>query len=52
MGKKKNYRFWRWLILMIVRVDKLYALAWGIVVLLVLICLKNDLVTLVVRLLS
>ncbi|MBR3675989.1 MAG: hypothetical protein IKN71_02525 [Alphaproteobacteria bacterium] len=50
MGKKKNYRFWRWLILTIVRVDKLYALTWGIVILLVLACIKSDLASLLARL--
>jgi len=50
MCEKKNYRFWRWLILTIVRVDKLYALTWGIVILLVLACLKCDLASLLTRL--
>lgn len=44
MGKKKNYQFWRWLILSIVRIKKLYALAWGIVILLIIAGLKSDLV--------
>ncbi len=44
MGKKKNYQFWRWLILSIVRIKKLYALTWGIVILLIIAGLKTDLV--------
>lgn len=44
MGKKKNYQFWRWLILSIVRIKKLYALAWGIVILLIIAGLKTDII--------
>ncbi len=44
MGKQKRYQFWRWLILSIVRIKKLYALTWGIVILLIIVCLKTDLV--------
>ncbi len=44
MGKKKNYQFWRWLILSIVRIKKLYALVWGIVILLIIAGLKTDLI--------
>ena len=43
MGKKKNYQFWRWLILTVARTKKLYALAWGVVILLIIACLKTDL---------
>lgn len=46
MGKKKHYQFWRWLILTIVRIKKLYALAWGVVILLIIACLKTDVVRL------
>ena len=46
MGKKKHYQFWRWLILTIARTKKLYALAWGIVILLITACLKTDFVRL------
>ena len=42
MGKNKNYQFWRWLILSIVRIKKLYALTWGIILLLVVVCFKAD----------
>ncbi|MBP5215828.1 MAG: hypothetical protein J6039_04645 [Alphaproteobacteria bacterium] len=51
MGKKKQYRFWRWLILSIVRIPKLYVLVWGILVVLALLGFKNDIWSLV-RLLS
>ena len=47
MGKKKNYQFWRWLILSVVRIKKLYALTWGIIVLLIVVCLKTDLARLI-----
>ena len=40
--KKSGYRFWRWLIVQIVRVPKLYVLAWGIVILLFIACVKTD----------
>ena len=46
MGKQKRYQFWRWLILTIVRIKKLYALAWGVVILLIIACLKTDMVRL------
>ncbi len=46
MGKQKRYQFWRWLILSIVRIKKLYTLTWGIVILLIIVCLKTDLVRL------
>ncbi|MBQ9271107.1 MAG: hypothetical protein IJ218_02430 [Alphaproteobacteria bacterium] len=42
MAKKKNYQFWRWLILTIARTKKLYALAWGIILLLLVACLKTE----------
>lgn len=42
MGKKKHYQFWRWLILTIVRIKKLYALTWGVIILLIIACLKTD----------
>ena len=42
--KKQKYQFWRWLILTIVRIKKLYALTWGIIILLTIACLKTDLV--------
>lgn len=40
--KKSGYHFWRWLIVQIVRVPKLYVLAWGIVILLFIACVKTD----------
>lgn len=42
MKKKKHYQFWRWLILSIVNIKKLYALAWGIIFLLIIAFLKTD----------
>ncbi|MBO6281511.1 MAG: hypothetical protein J6N49_03150 [Alphaproteobacteria bacterium] len=53
MGNKKSkYHFWRWLILQIVRVPKLYMLAWGVVILLIIACLKADLIALLSGILS
>lgn len=51
MRKKKQeikhpYRFWRWLILSVARIKRLYFLAWGIIVLLIALCLKSDILTL------
>ncbi|MBQ7632879.1 MAG: hypothetical protein IJS88_02035 [Alphaproteobacteria bacterium] len=43
MKNKRHYQFWCWLILTIVRIRKLYALTWGIVILLIIACLKTDL---------
>jgi len=39
---KHKYWFWRWIILSIVRFDKLYFLVWGILILGMVICFKND----------
>ena len=44
MNRKKQYQFWRWLILSVVRIKKLYALVWGIIILLIVLGLKTDLV--------
>lgn len=53
MGNKKSkYHFWQWLILQIVRVPKLYVLAWGIVILLIVACLKTDIAVLLNGILS
>ncbi|MEE6207855.1 MAG: hypothetical protein VZR95_07375 [Alphaproteobacteria bacterium] len=53
MGNKKSkYHFWQWLILQIVRVPKLYVLAWGIVILLIIAFLKADLSLLLSGILS
>lgn len=53
MGNKKSkYHFWQWLILQIVRVPKLYVLAWGIIVLLILACMKTDIAVLLSGILS
>lgn len=40
--KKHEYRFWRWLILSIVQIPRLYVLVWGIVLLTALIVIKID----------
>lgn len=44
MNKKDRhqYRFWRWLILSVVRIPKLYVLAWGILILLLATVLRTD----------
>lgn len=42
-SKKHEYRFWRWLILSIVRIPKLYILVWGIMFLAALAVIKIDL---------
>lgn len=48
MGRKKQrYRFWRWLILTVLRFPKLYALVWGIIILTAVVCLKCDIIGLV-----
>lgn len=51
-NKKSDYHFWRWLIMQIVRVPKLYVLAWGIVILLIIACLKTELAVLLSGILS
>ena len=43
--KQKNRchcHFWRWLILSVVRIPKLYVLAWGILILLLTTVLRTD----------
>ena len=45
--KKGKYKFWRWLILTVLRFPKLYALTWGIIILLALMCMKMDIATLI-----
>jgi len=40
--KKMCCYFWRWLILSIIRFPKLYALVWGILILLSIVFLKTD----------
>ena len=49
---KQKYWFWRWIILCIVRFDKLYFLVWGIIVLGMLACLKTDVTSLIGELLK
>ena len=51
-NKKSDYHFWQWLIMQIVRVPKLYVLAWGIVILLIIACLKTELAVLLSGILS
>lgn len=43
MGKHREYHFWRWLILSIVNIPKLYVLVWGVLFVLAVIGLKTDL---------
>lgn len=43
---KQPYRFWRWLILSIARIRRLYFLAWGIIALLIALCFKSDILML------
>lgn len=45
-SKKQHYGFWRWLILTIIRFPKLYALAWGIIILATVIFLQGDVLNL------
>lgn len=54
MGKNKQsrYHFWQWLIMQVVRIPKLYVLAWGIVILLIIACLKTELAVLLSEILS
>ena len=40
--KKQKYNFWRWLILTIARIKRLYFLAWGIVILLIVAFFRTD----------
>lgn len=44
---KQKYWFWRWIILSVVRFDKLYFLAWGILILGMIACFKADLTGLI-----
>ena len=39
---KQPYHFWQWLILSIARIKRLYFLAWGIVILLIIALYKTD----------
>ncbi len=41
-NKKQKYNFWRWLILTIARIKRLYFLAWGIVILLIVAFFRAD----------
>ena len=43
---KQKYWFWRWIILSIIRFNKLYFLAWGILILSMLFCFKDDIAAL------
>ncbi len=43
--QKCKCNFWRWLILTIARIKRLYFLVWGIVILLITACLKTDIVS-------
>jgi len=54
MAKKDRhqYRFWRWLILSVVNIRKLYVLVWGMIALCALAVLKGDVITLICGLLQ
>jgi cytochrome c oxidase subunit IV len=49
MAKKSGHRywFWRWIIMSIVRFNKLYFLVWGVLFLLTVISLKTDILNLI-----
>jgi len=49
---RHQYRFWRWLILSVVSIPKLYVLAWGIIFLCALAVLKGDVIGLIDELLQ
>lgn len=51
-NNKQHYRFWRWLILTIIRTPKLYILTWGIIILIALVCLKINMATVLTGILS
>lgn len=44
--KKQKYNFWRWLILTIARIKRLYFLAWGIVILFIVAFFRADITAL------
>ena len=51
MGKKdkvikQKYWFWRWIILSVIRFQKLYFLVWGILILGTIICFKTEIISL------
>ncbi len=54
MNKKDRhqYRFWRWLILSVVRIPRLYVLVWGFIGLCALAVLKGDVMPLIAGLLQ
>ena len=43
---KQKYWFWRWIILSVIRFNKLYFLVWGILILSMLLCFKTDIISL------
>lgn len=49
---RQRYWFWRWMILSIIRFQKLYFLVWGILFLMAIICFKVELMTLFERLIK
>ncbi len=51
MGKKdkvikQKYWFWRWIILSVIRFQKLYFLVWGILILGAIVCFKTEIISL------
>ena len=49
---RHQYRFWRWLIISVVRIRKLYILVWGLLGLCALAVLKFDVIALICGLLQ
>ena len=45
--EKEHYRFWKWLILNIVNIPRLYVLAWGIILLLLTIFWQTDILRII-----
>ncbi|MBR1600789.1 MAG: hypothetical protein IJ677_04350 [Alphaproteobacteria bacterium] len=50
--RKHQYHFWRWLILSVVKIPRLYVLVWGFIGLCALAVLKSDIITLIIGLLQ
>lgn len=44
---RHQYRFWRWLIISMVRIPKLYVLAWAFIALCALAVLKGDVLAII-----
>lgn len=44
---KQHYRFWRWLIMSVIKIPKLYVLVWGLLGVCALAVAKTDIVSLI-----